>query len=276
MRRFAPGAHAWLEAQAASSYTFKRVKLLVLGSRGSSDDEDDFLGGPSRVVADTLTLENGTLDATIVRVTGYVQALGMSKIPGFIAAQSMLVRTRQRGLFNQQVLLGSVKVERQFEVQGNCTVVYGVAADVVRVDGDLKVGGDIHCQSSVAVQGLLLAQDIAAKDNIDISLRAHTSTAVNLHAHTVKITRGATNKNTDSWLSSMWGWAPGSMELEEISAERVTVDNCSCLTIKTKDAYIGANSSILTLEYDGELEVHDTAKIVHLVDRGVMARLKKP
>lgn len=172
---------------------------------------------------------------------------------------------------------GTVDVSGAFKVEGNvkCETLDGsgavkitgnVEANDIDVSGAFSVGGDceaeeIDIRGSVNIDGLLNAE------TIDLSLESIGGNCkvgqIGGGSVTIKPRSSAGGKFLFFFTKN--GHADSHLETTLIEADRVELENVIADTVRTIDAVIGDECEIGTLEYSGEIEISEKAKVGNIV-----------
>ncbi len=171
---------------------------------------------------------------------------------------------------------GKVDVSGAFKVVGNlsCDSLDGSGSvkitgntDATKIDisGALSVGGDcsaefVEITGGVSVGGLLNAE------NIDIIISQAVGSKIGQiggGSITIKSRNGSFGKVL--FIFPIGHKNGGYLETSLIEADRVEIENVKADMIRTIDAVIGDGCEIGTLEYSGEIEISENAKVDNIV-----------
>lgn len=172
---------------------------------------------------------------------------------------------------------GTVDVSGAFKVEGNLScgsldgsgavkITGGVVAKEVDVSGSFDVGGDCEAEE-VDIRGTVEIEGLLNAETIDLSLESIGGNCkvgqIGGGSITIKPRSGAGGKFLFFFAKN--GHADSHLETTLIEADRVELENVIADTVRTIDAVIGDECEIGTLEYRGEIEISENAKIGNIV-----------
>ena len=172
---------------------------------------------------------------------------------------------------------GTVDVSGAFKVEGNLScgsldcsgavkITGGVVAKEVDVSGAFHVGGDCEAEE-VDIRGAVEIEGLLNAETIDLSLESNgrNSKVGQIGGGSVTIARRGGASGKFLFIFSLGGHAYSRLETTVIEADRVELEYVTADTVRTIDAKIGDECEIGTLEYSGEIEISENAKIGNIV-----------
>lgn len=225
----------------------------------------DFTNYPNTSISGAGSIGGGTYNEVScsgsAKVSGNVicakfSASGAAKVEGDIDCQGKIVVS---GSFKAT---GNVKGDH-FRASGAATVMKNVSAKEIKLSGATHICGDcegeiVEISGAVDIDGLLNAETVT------ITLEAGgtgNNTVGQIGGSTVVI---RSRNHSTSRLFGVFSKGQG-LKTSLIEADRVELDNTRADTVRTIDAFIGDGCEIGVLEYSGEIEISDHARVNKVV-----------
>lgn len=154
--------------------------------------------------------------------------------------------------------MGNVKGEI-FKASGAAKVMKNVSAKEISITGAASIHGDCEGEN-VTISGAVDIDGLLNAENVTINLEANgtgCNTVGQIGGGTVII------RTRSHALSQLFGFLSKGQWLKTtlIEADRVELDNTKAETVRTIDAIIGSGCEIGVLEYSGEVEISENAKV---------------
>lgn len=225
----------------------------------------DFSNYPNTSISGAGTIGGGTYNSVScsgsAKVNGDIvcakfSASGAAKVTGDIECHGKISVS---GAFKA---LGNVKGEI-FKAAGAAKVMKNVNAKEIVLAGATRIGGDCEGEN-VEIAGAVDIDGLLNAEKITITLEANgtgNNTIGQIGGGTVVIR--SRNRST-SWLFGIFSRGQG-LKTTLIEADRVELENTHADTVRTIDAVIGDGCEISLLEYSGEVEISDNAKVENIV-----------
>lgn len=221
----------------------------------------DFTNYPNTSISGAGSIGGGTFNEVScsgsAKVSGNItcakfSASGASKVEGDIDCHGKISVS---GAFKG---MGNVKGEI-FMASGASTVMENVSAKEIKLSGATHIHGDCEGEN-VEISGAVEIGGLLNAETVTIILEAGGSgnnTIGQIGGGTVIV---RTRHRSTSHLFGVFSKGQG-LKTSLIEADRVELNNTKAETVRTIDAFIGDGCEIGVLEYSGEVEISENAKI---------------
>ena len=188
---------------------------------------------------------NGDIKCNSFSCAGSAKALGNIECLGKLKAS---------GAFKSE---GSVKAD-ELSCAGAAKFEKSIEARILKISGAMSVYGDCSAESAslhgtVKIEGLLNAESIY----INMDGNNSDSKIGSIGGSVVKVD----SRKQFSWFR----FHASTLETDTIEADKVELEYTEAKVVRTIDAVIGEGCKIETLEYSGNAEISDKAKVKNLV-----------
>ncbi len=196
---------------------------------------------------------------------------GLSKIQGQVACENM--RVSGCGKLEHNIVADDIEVSgtlkclkcldaKSLYISGMSTIKQCLKANKVNVSGMLTVDGEMTCEE-VKIDGMLNCECFLNCERLEISC-VGTSKLNEVGAAEIVV------KASASKIPNIFGFLVPKVFRENkvianvIEGDEITLENCQVKVVRGRNVRIGVNCQIETLEYSGEVQIHESSKIAQI------------
>lgn len=173
--------------------------------------------------------------------------------------------TAEKVFIDGDIKVDVIKVDKTFEADGDCFS-KSLTAEKIFIDGDSKVDV-IKAAGTFEINGSLRSDSI---ESDEVIIESRSGTVGKIKCTDLKISKGDEDfegeiyfgnvkiKTSSKKISSR-------IQIKDIEAETVNLQNCEVGIIKCKNAFIGSNCVIEKLIVASEYEIYADAKVSEII-----------